>query len=63
MTDKINKRFPKKELKTWLRLHKHWNHHDWLSMLDKMTKLSFHQLSVSVTRQKEIGFYPETNRR
>ena len=63
MTEKLNKRFPKKELNTWLRLHKQWNHHDWLSLLDKLTKQGFHQWSVSVAGQKEIGFYLETNRR
>ena len=63
MTEKINKRFPKKELNAWLRLHKQWNHHDWLSLLDKLTKRGFHQWSVSVAGQKEIGFYLETNHR
>ena len=62
MTEKINKRFPKKELNAWLRLHKQWNHHDWLSLLDKLTKRGFHQWSVSVAGQKEIGFYLETRR-
>ena len=52
MTEKINKRFPKKELNAWLRLHKQWNHHDWLSLLDKLTKQGFHQWSVSVAGQK-----------
>ncbi|SVB04780.1 uncharacterized protein METZ01_LOCUS157634 [marine metagenome] len=63
MTEKINKRFLKKELNAWLRLHKQWNHHDWSSLLDKLTKRGFHQWSVSVAGQKEIGFYLETNRR
>ena len=63
MTEKKNIRFPKKELNAWLRLHKQWNHHDWLSMLDKLTERSFHQWSISVAGQKEIGFYLETNRR
>ncbi len=63
MTEKINKRFPKKELNPWLRLHKQWNPHDLLSLLDKLTKRGFHQCSVSVAGQKEIGFYLETNRR
>ena len=56
MTEKINKLFLKKVLNAWLRLHKQWNHHDWLSMLDKLTKRSFHQWSVSVAGQKQIGF-------
>ena len=63
MTEKINKRFPKKELNAWLRLHNQWNHHYWLSLLDKLTKQGSHQWSVSVVGQKEIGFYLETNRR
>ena len=61
MTEKINKLFPKKALNVWLRLHKQWNHHDWLSMLEKLTERSFHQWSISVAGQKEIGFYRETN--
>ena len=63
MTEKINKLYPNKKLNVWLRLHKKWNHHHWLSMLDKLTKLSFHQSNVSVTGQKGIGFYLEVNRR
>ena len=63
MTEKINKLFPKKGLNAWLRLHKQWNHHDWLSLLDKLTKRGSHQWRVSVSGLKEIGFYLETNRR
>ena len=63
MTENINKRFPKKELNAWLRLHKQLNHYDWLSLLDKLKKLGFHQWSVSVVGQKEIGVYLETNPR
>ena len=63
MTEKINKRFPKKELNAWIRLYKQWNHHDWLILLDKLTKRGFHKWSFSVAGQKEIGFYLETNRR
>ena len=62
MTEKTNKRFPKKELNARIRLHKQWNHHDWLSLLDKLTKRGSHQWSVSVAGQKEIGFYLEANR-
>ena len=36
MTEKINKLFPKKVLNAWLRLLKQLNHHDWLSILDKL---------------------------
>jgi len=57
MTEKINKRFTKKELNAWLRFHKQWNHYDWLTLLDKFTKRALHQWSVSVAGQKEIGFY------
>ena len=63
MTEKINKRFLKKELNAWLRLHKQWNHHDWLSLLDKLTKQDFHRWSVSVAGQKEIDIYLETSHR
>jgi len=63
MTEKISKRFTKKELNAGLRLHKQWNHHDWLSLLEKLTKRGFHERSLSVAGQKEICFYLETNRR
>jgi len=29
MATKINKRFPKKELNPWLRLHRYWDHSEW----------------------------------
>ena len=61
MTKKINKRSPKKELNAWLSLQKQWDHHNWLSLLNKLIKLGFHQWNDSVARQKEIGFYIETN--
>ena len=57
MTEKIIKRFLKKKLNAWLILLKKCNNHDWLSLLDKLTKRGFHHLSISVARQKEIGFY------
>ena len=63
MTEKINKLYPNKKLNVWLRLHKQWNHDEWLSMLDKLTKRYFHQWSFSVAGQKEISFYLETNHR
>ena len=62
MNQKINKRFPKKELNAWLRLHKQLNNHNWLSLLDKLTKRRFHQWIVSVAGQKKIGFYLGTKR-
>ena len=63
MTEKINKLFPKKVINALLRLHKQWNHHDWLSMIDKLTERSFHQWRVYLAGQKKISFYLETNRR
>lgn len=63
MSTKIKKRFPKKELNAWLRLHKQWDHHDWLGLLENLTKQGFHDWSASVAGQKEIGFYLETRRR
>ncbi|MBS1256813.1 MAG: hypothetical protein MAG581_02641 [Deltaproteobacteria bacterium] len=63
MTVKIKKQFPKKELNAWLRLNKQWDHHDWLDLLDNLTNQGFHNWSLSVAGQKEIGFYLETRRR
>ena len=56
MTEKKNKLFTKKVLNAWLRLHKKCNHHDWLSMLEKLTKRDFHRWSFSVAGEKEMGF-------
>ncbi|MBC8259969.1 MAG: hypothetical protein H8E38_13190 [SAR324 cluster bacterium] len=62
MAKKIKKRFPKKELNAWLRLHRTWNHNEWLNLLEDLTQLGFHEWSTCGSGQKNIGFYLETRR-
>ena len=47
MSAKIKKRFPKKELNTWLRVKQTWDHIEWLNLLENLTKLGFHEWSKS----------------
>ena len=61
MSAKIKKRFPKKELNTWLRVKQTWDHIEWLNLLENLTKLGFHEWSSSESGQREIGFYLEIN--
>ena len=62
MAAKNKKRFPKKELNAWLKVHRTWNHSEWLNLLEYLTKLGFHEWSTSGLGQREIGFYLETKR-
>jgi len=62
MATKIKKRFPKKELNSWLRVHRSWDYIEWLNLLENLTKLGFHEWSTSGLGQREIGFYLETKR-
>ena len=62
MSAKIKKRFPKKELNTWPRVHQMWEHIEWLNLLENLTKLGFHEWSTSGLGQRKIGYYLETKR-
>ncbi len=63
MPAKIKKRFPKKVLNAWLRVHQTtWDHIEWLNLLENLTKLGFHEWSSSELVQIEIGVYLETKR-
>jgi len=62
MPVKIKKRFPKKELNAWLRVHQKWDYIEWLNLLDNLTKLSFHEWRPIELGQSEIEFYLETKR-
>ncbi len=62
MPAKIKKRFPKKELNAWLRVHQTWDYIEWLNLLENLMKLGFHESSTSELGQREIGFYLETKR-
>ena len=62
MPAKIKKRFPKKELNAWLRVHQKWDYIEWLNLLENFTKLGFHEWSSSELGQREIGVYLDTKR-
>ena len=62
MPAKIKKRFSKKELNAWLRVHQKWDYKEWLNLLENLTKLSFHEGSTSGLGQREIGFFMKTKR-
>ena len=39
----IKKRFPKKELNAWLRIHRSWDHSEWMDLLDNLSNQDFHE--------------------
>ena len=63
MVKKKNKRFPKKELNTWLRAHSKWNHQEWASLNEDLSTQGFHEWTDTEQGRNEIGFYLETKQR
>ena len=55
--------FPKKELNKWLKVHKTWNHDDWLKLLDDLKAKGFGNLVGDQAGQESVGLYLETNRK
>jgi len=55
--------FPKKELNKWLKVHKTWNHDDWLKLLDDLKAKGFDNLVSNQAGQDSVGLYLETNRK
>ena len=62
MATKIKKRFPKKELNSWLQVHRSWDHSEWTDLLQNLSNQGFHELCASISGQNDIGFYLETKR-
>ena len=62
MATKIKKRFPKKELNSWLREHRSWDHSEWTDLIQNLLNQGFHELCASISGQIDIGFYLETKR-
>jgi hypothetical protein len=54
--------FPKKELNKWLKVHKTWDHDDWLKLLDDLKAKGFDNLVSNQAGQDSVGWYLETNR-
>jgi hypothetical protein len=57
-----NESFPKKELTKWLKVHKTWDHDDWLKLLDDLKAKGFGNLVSDQVGQDSVGLYLETNR-
>lgn len=55
--------FPKKELNKWLKVHKTWNHDDWLKLLDDLKAKGFGKLVGDQAGKDSVGLYLETNRK
>jgi hypothetical protein len=55
-------RFPKKELRAWLRNRTEWNHEEWLTLLDDLRQHGFGYWADTQERQDELGLYLEAKR-
>ena len=62
MATKKKKRFPKRELNTWLRKHLTWNHEEWLELVDELKTQGFDELTSSQEGLDAIGLYLETKK-
>ena len=62
MATKIKKRFPQKELNTWVRLHRSCDHSEWTDLLQNLSNQVFNELCASISGQNDIEFYLETKR-
>ena len=56
------KRFPKRELNTWLRKHLTWNHEEWLQLIDDLKSQGFNELTATQEGLDAIGLYLETKK-
>ena len=56
------KRFPKRELNTWVRKKTCWDHSEWLNLLDDLREAGFEQWTDDPEGQDAIGLYIETKR-
>jgi hypothetical protein len=54
--------FPKKELDKWLKVHKTWNHDDWLKLLKDLKAKGYGNLVGNRAGQDSVGLYLETKR-
>ncbi len=60
---KPKKRFPRRELKSWLRHRSRWDHRDWEDLLHTLAHQGFGEWTGNPAGQDQIGLYLETNRR
>ena len=59
---KAKKRFPKKELNTWVKSHDEWNHDQWLALLEDLRGQGFEDWTDSSEGQDSIGLYIESKK-
>jgi hypothetical protein len=55
-------KFPTKELKTWLKGRKGWNHNEWIALLTDLRSKGYSTLADAREGQDSIGKFLETNR-
>jgi hypothetical protein len=63
MDFKPKKRFPKKELNSWLRQNQEWNHAQWNDLLEDLKQQGFAEWTSSEQGRDALGLYLETHRR
>ena len=56
------KRFPKRELNTWLRKNLTWNHEQWLHLITSLEEQGFSELTSDQEGLDAIGLYLETKK-
>lgn len=62
-TSKTKKvKVPAKELKTWLKGRKSWNHGDWLALLENLRQKGYSVLTDTQEGREAIGHFLESNR-
>ncbi|MDD4873000.1 MAG: hypothetical protein PHR77_20800 [Kiritimatiellae bacterium] len=55
-------RFPARQLKTWLKGRKGWNHDDWLALLTDLRRKGYGALTDNQEGRENIGKFLEANR-
>ena len=56
------KRFPKRELNTWLRTHLSWDHQQWLTLIEELSTEGFQDWTEDQSGIDAIGLYLETKK-
>ncbi|MCM8534440.1 MAG: hypothetical protein NE334_00730 [Lentisphaeraceae bacterium] len=56
------KRFPKRELNTWLRKNLSWNHEQWLELVSSLEADGFEEWTADQEGLDAIGLYLESKK-
>jgi len=59
---KKKKRFPKRELNTWLKKNLSWNHEQWLTLIETLGEQGFSEWTEDQEGLNAIGLYLETKK-